>query len=58
MTDHATPWLSTALGAVVPLLKPEAPDSTSPGAYRPITLLNSLNRILAKVLAARFGAAL
>jgi hypothetical protein len=47
-----------SLGAVVPLLKPGAPDATAPAAYRPITLLNSLYRILAKVLAARFGDAL
>ncbi|MFN7883317.1 MAG: RNA-directed DNA polymerase, partial [bacterium] len=43
------------LGVITSLLKPDAADPTQPSAYRPITLLNTLYRILAKVIAARFN---
>ena len=46
------------LGTITPLPKPTASDPSSPAAYRPITLLNTLYRVLGKVLAARFGRAL
>jgi hypothetical protein len=46
------------LGTVSPILKPGAPDVTAPAAYRPITLLPTHYRLLAKVLAVRFGAAM
>jgi hypothetical protein len=42
------------LGSITPLPKPGA-DARQPAAYRPITLLPALYRILARVLAARFG---
>ena len=45
-------------GTITPILKPGADDTTAPPSYRPITLLSSLYRLLSKVLAARFGAAM
>ena len=46
------------LGTITPILKPLQPDAAHPAAYRPITLLPALYRVLAKILAARFGVAL
>ena len=46
------------LGTVTPILKPGMPDSTAPSAFRPITLLPSLYRILAKILSHRFSIAM
>ena len=43
------------LGSVTPILKPDQPDCTAPVAYRPITLLPTLYRILAKILSTRFS---
>ena len=45
-------------GTITPLPKPGAADLTAPSSYRPITLLPALYRILSKVLAQRFGAAM
>ena len=45
-------------GTITPLPKPGAADLTAPASYRPITLLPALYRILSKVLAHRFGAAM
>jgi endonuclease/exonuclease/phosphatase family metal-dependent hydrolase len=46
------------LGTITPILKPGAVDATSPAAYRPITLLNTAYRLLAAILATRFGEAM
>ena len=46
------------LGVIKALPKPVMPDTTDPGCYRPITLLNSDYRLLARVLATRLGPAL
>jgi len=54
--DQAPPGFTH--GTITPLLKPGAPDTTSPSSYRPITLLNSLYRLHAKVMATRFGHAM
>jgi hypothetical protein len=43
------------LGTITPIPKDGAPDMSSPAAYRPITLLPTLYRLLAKVLAYRYG---
>ncbi|MCA3356875.1 MAG: reverse transcriptase family protein [Roseomonas sp.] len=45
-------------GAVVALPKPGGGDATAISNYRPITLLNSDYRLLAQVLAFRFGTAM
>ena len=45
-------------GTITPLPKPGAADLTAPASYRPITLLPALYRVLGKVLAQRFGAAM
>jgi exonuclease III len=45
-------------GTITPLFKSGAPDASRAVAYRPITLLPALYRVLTKVLAARFGAVL
>ena len=45
-------------GTITPLLKPDASDAQRPVAFRPITLLLCVYRVLTKVLAARFGAAM
>ncbi len=45
-------------GTITPLVKPNALDATSPASYRPITLLPTLYRIQARILARRFGRAL
>ena len=45
-------------GSVTPLPKEGVQDIAAPAAFRPITLLPTLYRILAKVLAARFGIAM
>ena len=46
------------LGVIHALPKPVMPDPAFPGCYRPITLLNSDYRLLARVLASRLGPAL
>ena len=46
------------LGVIKGLPKPVMPDPADPGCYRPITLLNSDYRLLARVLATRLGPAL
>jgi hypothetical protein len=46
---------SFTLGSIPPLPIPGAADTRQPAAYRPITLLPALYRILARVLAARFA---
>ena len=45
-------------GTITPLPKPAAPDPRAAAAFRPITLLPTVYRVLAMVLAARFGAAM
>ncbi|KAJ9526737.1 hypothetical protein QJQ45_017518 [Haematococcus lacustris] len=45
-------------GTITPIPKPSAPNLSNPTSYRPITLLPSLYRLLAKILAARFGKAM
>ena len=45
-------------GTITPILKAGAMDVTDPVSYRPITLLPTLYRLLARILATRFGAAL
>ena len=45
-------------GTITPIPKPEAADVTAPVSYRPITLLNTQYRILCKILASRYGAAM
>ena len=38
---------------IIVLKKPGKPDYTVPGAYRPISLLNTLGKLLEKVIARR-----
>ncbi|KAL6744710.1 hypothetical protein V8C86DRAFT_1773166, partial [Haematococcus lacustris] len=45
-------------GTITPIPKPSAPNLSNPTSYRPITLLPSLYRLLAKILAARSGKAM
>jgi hypothetical protein len=45
-------------GCITPLLKPAARDPAAPASYRPITLTNTVYRLLGRVLAVRFGEAL
>ena len=46
------------LGSITPILKPDCPDPSHPSAYRPITLLSTLYRLLSRILADRFATAL
>ena len=46
------------LGVIKALPKPVMPDTADPGCYRPITLLDSDYRLLARVLTTRLGPAL
>ena len=45
-------------GTITPVPKPGAADPHAASSYRPITLLNTIYRVLARILAARFGRAL
>lgn len=55
-TGHLPPAFN--LGTITPLPKPGQPSIAPPAGKRPITLLNSLYRIMAKVVANRFSTAL
>ena len=55
-TGHLPPAFN--LGTITPLPKPGQPNIPPPAGKRPITLLNSIYRIMAKVVANRFSDAL
>ncbi len=47
-----------SLGSICPIPKPEAQDLADPASCRPITLLGTCYRLLAKILSRRFGPAM
>jgi ribonuclease HI len=49
---HLTAWRTAA---IVVLKKPQKPDKTTPNAYRPISLLNTLGKLLEAVVARRLS---
>lgn len=49
---HPTAWRTAT---IVILQKPQKPDKTVPGAYRPISLLNTLGKLLEAVIAKRLS---
>ena len=49
---HLKPWRSAK---IIVLRKPGKPDYAMPGAYRPISLLNTLGKLLEAVMARRLS---
>jgi len=52
LSHHPKAWRRAI---IVVLRKPEKPDYTVPNAYRPISLLNTLGKLLESVIARRLS---